>query len=272
MNMAYRKGFSWNWQDAATLAAHAALLAEAGFDGLEPVFGSPLFEGDAEKTARDLCRRCADLGLAIPSLRGGRYFWQAVSSPDKAARAQGLDYGRRALDALAAMGGSVLLVVPGGKRPDVRYEEHWKYAREFFLALGEEAAARHLRAAAENVECGFPLSVLEWRTFLGEIAGPGTGMYLDAGNVVCLDYGFPEHWITTLARHIAQVHFKGAKRGGPQCSLWDGDVDWTAVMRALRTAEYAGWILVEPPGMAAQALHHYFRSLAEDMEVIFQLA
>lgn len=268
----YRKGFSWNWADEDSLFAHAALLAAAGFTGLEPVFASPVFEGNAFKTAATIRSRCADLGLTVPSMRGGRFFWETVAAPEKSLREKGLDYGRRALDALSALGGQVLLVVPGGKRPDLPYEEHWKLAREFFLALGEEAAARGLRVGAENVECGFPLSVVEWKAFLDEIRGPGTGMYLDAGNVVWLDYGYPDHWIRTLAGDILQMHFKGARRGGQLCPLLDGDVDWTAVMRALRDIAYQGWILIEPSGLPRELLPHYFRSLAGDMEAVFSLA
>lgn len=276
---AYRKGFSWAWLDVAAFSRHAAFAARAGFDGLEPVFGGPLFADDPLRTAAEMRRECASLGLSIPSMRGGRYFWETIASPDKNLREKGFEYGLRALDTLSELGGSLLLVVPGGKRPDVPYEEHWKMARDFFLRLGEEAHGRNLRIGAENVECGFPLSVMEWASLLGDIAGPGTGMYFDAGNVVWLDYGFPDQWIRSLAPHILQVHFKGAVRAQRVCSLLEGDVDWPAVMRALADVRYKGWIFVEPPALPPvvrgvdpeRLFPHWFATLAGDMEVIFQL-
>ncbi|MDL2272458.1 sugar phosphate isomerase/epimerase [Desulfovibrio sp. OttesenSCG-928-I05] len=276
---AYRKGFSWAWTDAESFFRHAGLIAGAGFHGLEPVFGGPLLMHSPERTAAAMRAECASLGLSIPSMRGGRYFWETISSPDKTLRDKGFEYGLRALDTLNALGGSVLLVVPGGKRADVPYEEHWKFARDFFLRLGEEACQRGLRVGAENVECGFPLSVMEWNAFLADISGPATGMYFDAGNVVWLDYGFPDHWIRSLASRILQIHFKGAVRAQRVCSLLEGDVDWQAVMRALADIRYEGWIIVEPPALPSSllqdasdtVLRHYFTTLAADMEVIFQL-
>ncbi|MDR1536079.1 MAG: sugar phosphate isomerase/epimerase [Planctomycetota bacterium] len=270
--MEWGKGFSWAWEDWPSLEAHLPYIAAAGFTAIEPTFGVGILRPDSGTAAGELLARAQAHNLAVPSFRGGRFFWETVSSPDPAAREAGLEYGRRALDALATAGGSLLLAVPGRKRPDVPYEEHWELAREFLVRLGDEAAARGLEVGVENVECGFPLSVRDWKEFLGCIDHPAVGMYFDAGNVIRLDYGYPEQWIPSLASFIRRIHVKGAMRGKMPCvPLPESDVDWTAVMRAVRGIGYSGWIIVEPDRVDTHDSPNYFKSLADAMEEIFHL-
>jgi hexulose-6-phosphate isomerase len=75
--------------------------------------------------------------------------------------------------------------------------------------------------------------------------------YLDVGNTLLT--GYPEHWIAALGPRIRRVHFKDFRRAVGTvdgfCDLLSGDVDWPAVMRALRAIRYDGWIAAEmiPP-------------------------
>jgi len=65
--------------------------------------------------------------------------------------------------------------------------------------------------------------------------------------------GYPEHWIRVLAGRVCRVHFKDFRRNVGTvdgfCDLLSGDVDWPAVMKALRAVRYDGWIAAEmiPP-------------------------
>jgi hypothetical protein len=58
---------------------------------------------------------------------------------------------------------------------------------------------------------------------------------------------------------ICQVHFKDAAFGGVLRNLLAGDVDWQAVVRALRTSGYRGWISIVylPLGDRLQSLYPY---------------
>ena len=68
-----------------------------------------------------------------------------------------------------------------------------------------------------------------------------------------LAFGYPEHWIQILGPRIKRVHFKDYRRNVGSvdgfCDLLSGDVEWPAVMAALRQADYRGWIAAEmiPP-------------------------
>ena len=95
-------------------------------------------------------------------------------------------------------------------------------------------------------------------------------MYLDVGNITWLGLGFPEQWIAALEGLICQVHFKDAEFGGVLRNLLAGDVDWPAVVGALRNSGYEGWISVEP------VWYHYApqrlaQRLSRDLDAIFGL-
>jgi hexulose-6-phosphate isomerase len=99
----------------------------------------------------------------------------------------------------------------------------------------------------ENVWNKFLLSPLEMRDFLDKIASENVACYFDVGNVVLT--GYPEQWIDILGHRIKRVHLKDFKRSVGTldgfCDLLDGDVDYAAVMAALRRVGYDGPLTAE---------------------------
>ena len=83
--------------------------------------------------------------------------------------------------------------------------------------------------------------------FVDEVGHPLARAYFDVGNV--LAFGYPEQWIDLLGERIRRVHLKDFKRkvgtidGFVQ--LLEGDVDWPAVMAALRRVGYDGFLTSE---------------------------
>lgn len=230
-------------------------IADAGFEGIEPTFvtGALPSPEDPAKSARRLKDKCDELGLTVPSLRGGRVPWDTIPSPDPAERTRAIRHTESAIEALSILGGAVLLVVPGDRRPDVRYEQHWERVVEYGSAAADLGRAARIRIGLENVEARFPTSVRDWRDLVDDIDHPNLGMYLDVGNVTWLGLGYPEHWIRSLGRRIVQVHFKDARYNlaGDRLTaeidqLLDGRVNWPAVMLALAEIGYDGWVGVEP--------------------------
>jgi len=76
------------------------------------------------------------------------------------------------------------------------------------------------------------------------------GAYFDVGN--CIINGYPEHWIEILGKRIAAVHFKNFTRsdcGGVLHGFGDdllkGDVNWKAVVAALRKVGFSGPVTAE---------------------------
>jgi hexulose-6-phosphate isomerase len=277
----YKKGYSLVVGER-DLSSLLPAIAAAGFDGVEPTFvegalPSPDAE-DPNRGARELAARCGDLGLAIPSMRGGRVPWWSIPSPLAKERTAALDHTRRALDALATMGGSVLLIVPGERSRKVDYFAHWQRVLEYGRAAGEIARSYGMRIGLENVEAAFPTSLRDWRDLVDEIADPGVGVYFDVGNVSWLGLGYPEEWLRHLAHRILRLHFKdarfrlaGATLHSEIHQILDGDVDWAEVMTAVREIGYQGWISVEPESYR-HARHRLPERLSRDLEAIFQLS
>ncbi len=268
-----QKGFSSVWRREEELDRLLPAIASAGFAGIEPTFNTgaiPSPESYPDQ-AKILAKRCRDLGLKIPSMRGGLGFWDTIPSPDSSTRAKAVEHAKKALECLAIMGGKTLLVVPGRIRPGVPYEEHWKRAVDFAREAGEIANQFGMVIGLENVEARFPLSVREWKELLAEISHPAVRMYLDVGNVLWLGLGFPEQWILSLRDRICQVHFKDARFGISLCHILEGEVNWKGVAQALKEIGYQGWISVEPEWYAS-APERLPERLSKDLDAIFALA
>ena len=274
----YRKGYSLVVRDRE-LREYLPAIAAAGFDGVEPTFVADAYPSpeDHLARARELRRVCDDLGLVIPSMRGGTVPWGTIPSADPGERGRALDHTRKALECLKEMGGAVLLVVPGMRTPGVDYQTHWARVVEYGHGAAELAAEFDMRIGLENVEARFPVSELDWRALLDEIDSDRVGMYLDVGNILWLGLGFPEQWIRTMAHRIVQVHFKdaryrlhGATLHAEVHQLLNGDVDWPAVMAALEDVSYGGWVSVEPEPYAHLPAQ-LPRRLSADLDALFRM-
>ena len=244
----YKKGFSSVWKDSKQIDDLLPAIAESGFQGIEPTFvpGAVPSPQTYKWEAVELKGRCLDLGLEIPSMRGGRGFWETVPSPDRRRRAEALEHGKHALECLALLGGQTLLVVPGQMHREVSYEQHWNRVVDFCRQIGDVAAGYGMTVGLENVEARFPLSVRDWRDLLDDIGHPNVRIYFDVGNVLWLGLGYPEQWLLALEDRICAIHFKDATFGGQLMNLLAGDIDWKAVSGALKCIDYEGWISVEP--------------------------
>jgi L-ribulose-5-phosphate 3-epimerase len=268
----WRTGFSSVWKDRRQIDDLLPVIAESGFQGIEPTFiqGAIPSPQGYKREATELKGRCLDLGLEIPSMRGGRGFWDTIPSPDRGQRAKAVEHGKRALDCLALLGGRTLLVVPGQMQREVSYEDHWKRAVDFSRRVGEIAAGFGITIGLENVEARFPLSVRDWRDLLAEIDHPNVRIYFDVGNVFWLGLGYPEQWLLALKEWICALHFKDAIFGRRLENLLAGDIDWRAVNAALDRIDYTGWISVEPEWYR-YAPKRLPERLAADLEAILSL-
>lgn len=219
-------------------------VKEAGFQGVEPTFhpqGIPSPEC-AEREAKMLREMAEGLGLEVPSMRGGPLFWDAF--PFQVERT--LDLTRKALEAVKAMGGDTLLVVPGRWKEGISYVELYEKGVEVAKEMGKIAEEIGVRIGFENVENKFLLSPREWHEFLDDVDSPWVGMYFDVGNVIYTGLGHPQDWLRDLGGRICRLHFKDA-REKEVLPLTEGEVDWEAVMEAIRAVGYDGWAFVELP-------------------------
>lgn len=247
-----RWGFPGSWSlddviDAAT---------RHGFDGLELNLEE---KGDlglntTPEEAAAVAKRVRHAGLRIPALATGLYWTRSLSAPDEDERQAGLAVARQQMRLAAAMEVDHLLVVPGAVDvfflPDKRwvpYETAWQQAIRSLVTLADEAEAHKVILCLENVWNRFLLSPLEFRRFVDEVDSLLVRVYFDVGNV--FQFGHPEDWIAILGSRISRVHVKDFKRSIGTADgfrdLEEGEIDWKAVVRALRGVGYEGWLTAE---------------------------
>jgi hexulose-6-phosphate isomerase len=158
------------------------------------------------------------------------------------------------LDIAKWLGVDAILVVPGAVDvfflPDaevVPYDVAYSRSREAIGGLVQKAEANRVAIGLENVWNKFLLSPLELRDFIDGFGSAFVGSWFDAGNV--LSTGYPEHWIPILGERIKRVHVKDFKtaigNGNGFCDLGEGDVNWPAVLSALKAIHYDGWVTAE---------------------------
>lgn len=244
----------WDWDTSFCLAK------KEGFEGIEIDLSAegtlPLgFTDEHAASIRELARRH---GLELSGLATGMYWEANGASDDPAERARAATILARQIEAAAALGIDAILVIPGSVGADfipgfkpVPYHVAVERARQLIAKALPLAAEKGVTLCIENVWNKLFLSPLELRDFVDSFRSEHVGVYFDVGNVVLT--GYPEHWIEILGSRIKRVHLKDFRRSvgtvNGFCDLLAGDVNWPAVVAALRKVGYTGWLAAEmlPP-------------------------
>ena len=248
--------FYGNW----SIEEKFVLAKEAGFKGFE-IDLSEDGPVNLKSTPEELkaFRALADKhGLELSGLMSFLYWGANAASADPAVRDKAAKLLAWQIECAKQLGIDTILAVPGGVGVDfipgaetVRYDLAYERATEFIKAAIPAAEKAGVTIAVENVWNKFLLSPLEMRCFVDQFGSKNVGVYFDVANA--LAFGYPEHWIEILGQRIKRVHFKDYRRNVATvdgfCDLLSGDVDWPAVMAALRKVGYEGWIAAEmiPP-------------------------
>ena len=254
---------------------------DAGFEAFEPDYGfdRPLHPESTEAEARALRRQCVEAGLEVSSLASG-IFWQVnLLSDDDAERQQAKGHVRNMVRLGAALEVDTLLIVPGfvgpfeaGAPVVADYEAAYNRALGDFRELAADAEQAGVALGIETVWDKFLTSPMEMRAFCDAVDSPNVGVYLDVGNVIRT--GYPEHWIRILGSRVRKVHFKDFQVGignlGGFVDLLRGDVDFVAVMAALRDVGYDDYAVVEM-FPEAELAEHCIRQAADDLRYILSL-
>jgi hexulose-6-phosphate isomerase len=225
-----------------------AQAKSAGFDAIELAIGTDVPLDIGHDDARRLADAAEKAGIHIATLWVSEPLHQnPLNSPDAAVRARGVDAIRRALAIATDLRCGALLLyavrLGNGPRLEVGSQDTWdRYSAELAKAIPDAERAR-VFLDPENVWNKFLLSPLEMRSFVDQFHSPWVGAHFDTGNV--MQYGYPEDWILTLGPRIKRVHIKDYKlssRGeqGRFVDLWQGDVNWKAVMAAFVKTGYNG--------------------------------
>lgn len=151
---------------------------------------------------------------------------------------------------MSARGGVDFSIWTGSEQV-VTYDLAYQRTREGLQALGPVAEELDVYIGLENAWDKFLLSPLELRRLIDEVACGYVRAYFDVANV--LISGYPEHWIAILGQRITKVHVKDFKLSvgtiNGFCNLLEGDVNWPAVVQALRELAYDDYLVAEvmPP-------------------------
>jgi len=261
-----------------------AVLKEAkkkGFDSVElcPPGGALTWDVN-EKTCKDIAKMAKSIGVEISSLASGQYWATSLTSGKADVRKQAVEYTQKYLHIANWIGVDAILVVPGAvdvffdpNSEHVPYDECYKRSQQSLKQCVKTAEKLKVSICLENVWNKFLLSPLEYCEFIDSFKSKFVKSYFDTGNVRLT--GFPEHWIELIGKkRLGRVHWKDFKfkffGGGEQgeegqiasgcrkiargsawagaysfCGLGAGDVDWKAVMGALKKVGYNGYVTAE---------------------------
>lgn len=251
-----KKGVSFfSFDMNVNLPEAARRAAEAGYEGVEPVLSEAgsLNMATSDKELLALRREFEGLGLSVCSVGAWNLWENNLAGTDEKAAGHAQDIIKKQIDCAQALGADTILAVPGWVGTNfapgvVPYDLAYDNAQKRLASLAGYARAAGVSIGVENVWNRFLLSPLELRRFLDEIGSPFVGAYFDVGNIIYI--GYPDQWIRILGKkHIKKIHFSDARGDqaglGMFVDLLAGDVDFEAVMRALRDIGYDDWVTVE---------------------------
>lgn len=231
-----------------------------GFESIELATGlsGRLTLGTGESDCRALADRARTVGIELSSLATVLHWDLPLTADDPAVRERSIEATRRVLEQARWLGVDAALIIPGHVdiffrpgEPVVRYDLAWERSLAGLRALKGDAERTGVDLCLENVWNRFLLSPLEFRDLLDRVGSPRVAAYFDVGN--CFLNGYPDQWIGILGPRIRRVHVKDFRRSVGTidgfCALYEGEIDWTSVMEALRAVGYDGYVSGEmmPP-------------------------
>lgn len=231
------------------LAENATLLADVGYDGIEPnlTADGPLWDDEAVDA---FAQQTNDLDLSVPAVSTTLHWDRQLSSADKETRSAGITAAERMIEVADALGAGAVLIVPAVVDQETSYDEAYDRALSAVRTLAQTGDEYGVTICIENVWNDFLLSPLEFAEFIDRAgdAGP-VGAYFDVGNV--RRFGHPEQWIRLLGERIERVHVKDYRTDIDTIDGFtyplEGDIDWTAVVDTLDEIGYDGWVTAEVP-------------------------
>lgn len=245
--------------DGAKPIAQAMAETKAmGYDGLELTFGAGCFApGISEAECKKIRSEARKLKLHIETVASGGFWSQSLSDPRPVVRRKAIAFAKEYLRAAHGIGAKVALVIPGAVavpwdagQPIVPYHVAWKNATSSLRELLPVAKQLKVKLGLENVWNWFLADPFAMKLFIDQFRSRQIGVYFDVGN--CVINGYPEHWIEILGRRILAIHVKNFSRqdcGGGLHGFGDdllaGDVNWPAVLGAIKKINYGGPITAE---------------------------
>jgi sugar phosphate isomerase/epimerase len=216
-------------------------IASAGFDFVDLTLEPPHAWPCEPARVRGLLE---EHGLAVV---GHTAYYLPIASPFPELRRQTLELLLRMLDSFAELGAEVANVHPDPSAKLVPLADVVALNAETIATLAEEAAARGLRLAVENL--GLSFGRVENLRPIFE-AAPAAGFHLDVGHAnLARGRDEPNRTAELLAAfgdRLAHVHVSdNLGVDDLHLPLGAGTVDWPAAVRALEDARWDGTVTIE---------------------------
>ncbi len=207
-----------------------------------------------EKSAKDIVAAAGDAGVKISSVACGLYWGKSLTASDPKIRQEAIDISRQLIDVAKWLDAGAVLIVPGAVdvffdpgAEVVEYSAAYDRSTEAIGKLAPHAESAKIAIGLENVWNKFLVGPMEMAAFVDQFKSDYVGCYFDVGN--CMTVGYPEQWIKVLGKRIKRVHFKDFVRGAGTAfgftDLLVGDVNWPAVIAALKAIGYDSFVTAE---------------------------
>ncbi len=250
----------WSFHGDRDLKEKMQLAKSAGFEGFEIDLSEegPVHLSCDDEELETVDEMATEVGIELSGLATDLYWEANPCSDDPSNRKRARNILRKQIECASKLGIDTILVVPGAVGADflpdsevVPYDLAIERARSF-IEDGLPVAEKHqVTIGIENVWNKMLLSPHEMRDFIDSFQSEYVRSYFDVGNA--LANGYPEHWISVLGDRIERVHVKDYRRAVGTVDgfvdLLSGDVNWPAVVEALESVNYDGWVAAEmiPP-------------------------
>jgi sugar phosphate isomerase/epimerase len=228
-----------------TLHAHGWQAFEASTEHMVQIERADEPETIVQQTLGSL----QELGLFMPQAHA--LLHADVAAFDAERRQEDLDRLLAHIEIAARLGVRDVVIHPGGRQGATTGDERDRILAlnvEAFQRLGDWAGERGVRIGLENLArhgVGMPYEMLD---LLAAIDHPAIGITLDTSHANMLGLDLTAT-IRELGAHLIATHISDNDGSGDQhLTPGGGSIDWPAVVKALREAEYAGLFNLEIPG------------------------
>jgi len=229
-------------------------LQKYGYDGVE-------LKGEPELyPAREIKKLCQKYNLSVLSI-AGIYPWPTrdrdLASADAGVRERAVNYLQNCIDLAAEIGIPLVIVVPsavGKARPVENFENEGEWVQAKKRAWGY--AVQSVREAAKYAESiGILLAVepinryetflvnnaQEGVKFIEEVDSPAVKIHLDVFHMN-IEEPDPAEAIRRCGKLLINLHIADSNRQ----AVGEGNVDFGAIMRALKKIDYQWALTLEP--------------------------
>ncbi|MPZ95807.1 MAG: TIM barrel protein [Propionibacteriales bacterium] len=254
--MSLRFGYGTNGFANHRLADALRVIADLGYEGV----ALTLDHAHLDPLASDLARRTAetaallsDLGLAVVVETGARYVLDPMRKHEPTLlHADGahrrVELLERAVDVAADLGAEAVSFWSGNLPARVTPEDGWKRLVTGCARAAGYAADRGVRLGFEPEPGMLVDDLAGYLKLRAEVGSETLGLTFDIGHLRCNEPLPPPACVAAGAPYLVNVQIDDMRRGVHEhLELGTGEVDFPAVLRALRECGYQGLVAVELP-------------------------